>query len=53
MPTKQQVLNACDKIMKVKIKELLYNFWKINAFGTGDLLNDSINESILLLQREE
>jgi hypothetical protein len=27
MVTNQQILNACDEIMKNKIRELLWNFW--------------------------
>ncbi len=27
MATSQQILNACDDIMKNKIRELLWNFW--------------------------
>ncbi len=39
MPTKQQMLNACDDIMKTKIKELLYNFW---ITSTEENLKESI-----------
>jgi hypothetical protein len=42
MATSQQILNACDEIMKNKIRELLWNFW---VASTEENLKENIEHT--------